>query len=99
MKLTDEVIKNIIDHIHAKWGPKYECPKCYKSSELKFMKEKIRLFELREYHQGGTFVIGGDSANIPVVPIFCKNCGHVDLLNVNIIEEAREEKPATEEPS
>ncbi len=97
MKLDDREVQKIIDHIHMKWGKKAQCPKCYQSSDLLFDKSKIRVFALSEYHQG-TMVVGGDQIQIPVVPIFCKNCGHVELLNVNVIEEAQKEKPK-EDPS
>lgn len=98
MKLDDETIQNIIDHIHTKWGKKYQCAKCYKSNELIFKKDRIRLFALTEYHQG-TLVIGGDTIQIPVVPIFCKDCGHIELLHVGIIEEAQKEKPEDSAPT
>ncbi len=94
MKINDASIQKIIDHIYSKWGEKGQCPKCYLSSNMVFDKTKIRLFALTEYHQG-TLVIGGDTIQIPIVPIFCKNCGYIELLHVGILDEAQKEKPET----
>lgn len=96
MKLEPESVKKIVKHLKDKWGEKAQCPKCYKSSEYKFIDGETRVFMLQEYHEG-TFTIGGDQVQIPIIPIFCSNCGYVDLLEVNIVNLIQKEKPVPEE--
>lgn len=96
MKLDDANAQKIINHIRSKWGEKGQCPKCYKSANYSFEGADVRVFALTEYHHG-TMVIGSDQIQIPVVPIFCKNCGYIELLNVNVLNEIQKEKPTTEE--
>ena len=96
MKLDDKSAQGIINHIKSKWGEKGQCPKCYKSASYSFKGADVRVFMLTEYHRG-TVVFGGDSAQVPLVPIFCDNCGYIELLNVKIIDKGLLEKPTPEE--
>ncbi len=98
MKLSDENAQKILAFIQKKWGPKGQCDKCYQSAVYEFKPGEIRLFTLTEY-QGGSLVIGPGQVEIPVLPLFCKNCGKVDLLNVNVVNEVQKEKPKEENPS
>ncbi len=38
------------------------------------------IFEMREF-KGGSLVIGGQSAILPVVPVTCKTCGQTIFFN------------------
>ena len=95
MKLDTKNAQGIIDHLKSKWGEKAQCSKCYKSADYNFIAGEIRVFVLTEYHGGG-LVIGGDQVQIPVVPIICNNCGRVDLLKIDFLNEAQKEKPTEE---
>jgi hypothetical protein len=75
MKLSEPQSKALLDHLKKHWVPPSTCPIC-RSNDWEVGPQ---VYELREFH-GGNMVIGG-SALVPIVPVICKVCGNVILIN------------------
>lgn len=43
-----------------------------------------RIFELREF-QGGSLVLGGESAVFPVIAVSCRKCGNTYFFNAILL--------------
>lgn len=72
-KIDFEATKN---YLMEKWG-NTPCPMCKKGP----WNIPTKMFELNEFSENG-LIIGGSS--IPLIPIFCENCGNVILVNALI---------------
>jgi hypothetical protein len=75
MNLSEQQSKTLLDHLKKTWVPPVTCPICHSND----WQVGPQVYELREFH-GGSMVIGG-SALVPIVPVICKVCGNVILIN------------------
>jgi hypothetical protein len=76
MKLSEEDYKKITQHIAEKWQAPVACPVCRKNN----WSVSQEVLELREFH-GGSMVVGGNSAIVPITPVTCSSCGNTVLFN------------------
>ena len=78
----------IMQHLEAKWGAR-KCPMCGQSN----WSFGNTVFELREYY-GEIFTVARGPI-VPVIPIYCVNCGLTILINP-IIAKIKFETPPKE---
>ena len=72
-------IKNVIQHLNAKWG-NISCPMC--GSNSWYVADKV--YELREFHNGNLMV--GGVPIFPVIPVTCNNCGNSVMVSALMAE-------------
>ncbi len=75
MKLTSKQKELLLKKLN-KVVPNNKCPSCG-TSDLVL---GDRIYELREF-SGGGLTIGGDSSIIPIIALFCQNCGQTHFFN------------------
>ncbi|MCD4727797.1 MAG: hypothetical protein K8R46_09055 [Pirellulales bacterium] len=79
MKLTDQQQAQLVNYIKTKWAAPATCSVCRQNS----WQVATEVLEIRAFH-GGSMVIGGKNAVVPLVPVTCQNCGNTVLLNALI---------------
>lgn len=75
MKLDSQKQKQFLDKLNG-LNHKIVCCVCGKND----WSANDTIFELREF-TGGTFVLSGNQAIYPVLPITCNVCGNTHFLN------------------
>lgn len=77
MKLTDEQMKKLQDHIQENWKAPVRCPVCW-SNEWNLSNH---IYELREFQRGSLSVGSGSGGIVPLSPVICETCGNTVLIN------------------
>ena len=76
MNLDDNQKEILIQKLQAIWPEPRNCTICRENDWI--IVDKI--YEIREFY-GGSFVIGGTGAILPIVAVICKICGHTIFFN------------------
>ena len=77
MKLTDEQMKKLRDHLQENWKAPVGCPVC-RSNKWNL---SDHIYELREFLRGGLSVESGSGGIVPLSPVMCETCGNTVLIN------------------